>query len=347
MAEVPEDLDKSNLCMMLLMTRFSKNWREINLFDMNNLYKITVEPVTAFCSPLQSDTFFGAFCWSYLFRYGEKALQELIFHAKSRNPDIIFSNAFPSGCLPMPIGISRAGEKQSNSTKQERYQAYIEEKKQEHLSKITLDDFNRIINGMPGAFSDDVDTEIKIMSWRNMVSRESGTVENVEGESHLFEVEEIYSKGNFDIYIYSTLEKEVLNCTLKEMFRSGIGAQRSVGKGAFKISDELILFDGFKIPEKQNAFVALSNFIPGKEDPTEGYYEAFVKYPKVSQISSEGDSPFKKPLIFLKAGSVFYDQPVNDFYGSCMERIAIKSGVVSNEIVIGAYTIAIPCYVND
>lgn len=311
------------------------------------LYKITVSPVTSFCSPLQSDTFFGAFCWSYLYRYGEQALQELICHSKSGNPDIIFSNAFPSGRLPVPLEIGKS-EKNTERllTKQERYQKYVENKKKEHLSTVTLDDFNKMINGIPEFSSDDAESEFKTMSWRNMVSRESGTVEKIGENSNLFEVEEVFLKGDFDIYIYSTLEKDVLNHTLKDMFRFGIGAQRSVGKGIFQISKELELFDGFKIPQNPNAFVALSNFIPRKEDPTEGYYKTFVKYPKISYLSSENDSSFKKPLIFFKAGSVFFDQPIRNFYGSCVEKVALKDGKVSDEIVIGAYTIAVPCYVS-
>lgn len=309
-----------------------------------NLYKIVVKPVTSFCSPLQSDTFFGAFCWSYLHQYGESALQELLHHTKTGNPDIIFSNAFPSGMLPMPCGITDCLRKEDNfSAKKERYQKYVNRKKRDHLSRISLKNFNKIINGNEMAFEDDIETEFKVLSWRNMVSREAYLVESTENENSLFEVEETYSMGTYDIYIYSTIEKDILDCTLKEMFLAGIGAQRSIGKGAFDVIHELEIFDGFETPETPNAFIALSNFIPDKHNPTEGYYKTFLKYPKVSYVSSAEDSPFKKPLIFLEAGSVFYDRPVKAFYGSCIERVAYKGGRVSDDIVIGAYTIAIPC----
>lgn len=313
-----------------------------------NLYKIVVKPVTSFCSPLQSDTFFGAFCWSFLYRYGEKSLHELLHHSKTGKPDIIFSNAFPSGRLPMPIGTGSSGEKPDKLMgKQDKYKKYINNKKKDHLSTITIDEFNQVINGMEPPFSDSISTELKRVSWRNMVDREAYNVGSVEGKESLFEVEETYSMGNYDIYIYSTLERNVLDCILKEMFQAGIGAQRSVGKGAFEILGGVEPFDGFNIPKKANGFVALSNFIPRKEDPTEGYYRILLKYPRVSYISSDEDSPFKKPLIFLEAGSVFYDQPIKAFYGSCIQRIALKGGKVSDEIVIGAHTVAVPCYMNS
>lgn len=312
-----------------------------------NLYKIVIEPVTSFCSPLQSDTFFGSFCWSYFYKYGEQALQELLFHYKTGNPKIIFSNAFPSGMLPMPIGINGSKEKQEKlSSKQERYQQYILNKKKEQLSMISLDDFNQILHGNIEISSNFRNEELTTMSWHNIVNRKTDNVENLEGNSSLFEVEEIYSSQKYDVYIFSALDKEVLEDILKQMFYFGIGAKRSVGKGAFRIVSTLEEFNGFKVPANPNGFVALSNFIPGKKDPTNGYYKSFVKYPKVSSISADNDSPFKKPLIFFKAGSVFYDQQIKKFYGSCIEKIALKEGKVSDEIVIGAYTISVPCLIN-
>lgn len=311
-----------------------------------NLYKITVKPVSSWCSPLQSDTFFGAFCWSYLYEYGEDALRVLIQNCKNGKPDIIFSNAFPSGRLPAPVNIREfVKEKEQPTTKRERYEKYINDKKK--MSMILLSDFNKLINGDEGILrqNDHVqEPEQKLsMEWRNMVSRQTDRVENINGESSLFEVEQYFSQSAFDIFIYSSFEKRILRTVLQKMFYYGIGAQRSVGKGAFQMIGDVELFSGFEIPADSNAFVALSNFIPQRNDPTEGFYKAFVKYPKVSLTSNAEDSPFKKPIIFIQAGSIFRDCPVREFYGSCIENIALREGCISDEIIIGAYTIAVPC----
>lgn len=311
------------------------------------LYKITICPVNSFCSPLQSDTFFGAFCWSYLHLYGEEKLKKLIQNYKTANPEIIFSNAFFKGFLPAPFsGIIKTGDENASLSKQEKYQKYIEKKKAENLAYLPLEKFNLTINGeydkIPSNCQEPME-EQKVMVWRNLVGRETGTVGSVDSGESLFEMEETFYSGEYDVYLYSSLDVKVLEETLEEMFFSGIGAKRSVGKGAFRITKRLEVFQEFQIPAEPNGFLALSNFIPGKEDPTEGYYQAFVKYPKLSESSSEGDSPFKKPLIFLNAGSVFYDNPVRNYYGSCIERIALKENKISDQIIVGAYTIAIPC----
>lgn len=318
-----------------------------------NLYKITIKPISSYCSPLQSDTLFGAFCWSYLYGYGESALQKLISNYKSGMPDIIFSNAFPSGRLPMPVGLNESVKETALlETKQERYKKYIADKSRKQAVTVSLDGFNDIINGKHGVAELDNGCSLEPreepqLEWRNMVSRETDTVENIDGASSLFEVEQFFTEGLFDIYLYSTFAPVMLKDVLTKMFSYGIGAQRSVGKGGFHLEGEVEPFQGFRYPPDPNGFVALSNFVPQRGDPTEGRYKAFVKYPKVSNTEKPEDSPFKKPIIFLQAGSVFRVQPVKEFYGSCVEHIALKDGAVSDDIIIGAYTIAVPCRFDD
>lgn len=314
-----------------------------------NLYKTTIRPVSSYCSPLQSDTFFGAFCWSYLYECGEDALNRLIHNYKKREPEIIFSNAFPKNRLPVPTGmVSSWKDNNILDTKQERYQKYIASKEQKQSATVPLELFNKIINGGSNdeytlaESASEPKTDIS-MGWRNMVCRQTDTVENIDGASSLFETEQYFTNGAFDVYIYSKFDKTLLETVLKKMFQYGIGAQRSVGKGAFKMEGGIEVFDGIQYPPEADAFIAFSNFIPNKDDPTDGYYKAFVKYPKVSVTDRPGDSPFKKPLIFLKAGSVFRTCNIKRFYGSCIENIALKEGVVSEKIVIGAYTIVVPC----
>jgi len=156
-------------------------------------------------------------------------------------------------------------------------------------------------------------------------------------------VEQYFAEGAFDIYIYSDFDEMLLENVLTEMFSYGIGAQRSVGKGGFRIEGRVERFGGFQYPSNPDSFVALSNFVPARDDPTDGSYKAFVKYPKVSYTENTEDSPFKKPILFLRAGSIFRTKPVKEIYGSCVENIALKDGTVSDRIIIGAYTIAVPC----
>ncbi len=153
--------------------------------------------------------------------------------------NIIFSNAFPSGRLPVPVGLNESvKEWASLATKQERYKRYIADKNRKQASFISLEGFNDIINGqaetaLKGNSMDSGTKEEPQSEWRNMVSRETDTVENINGASSLFEVEQYFAEGTFDIYIYSSFDEMLLENVLTEMFHYGIGRNVLLEKADF------------------------------------------------------------------------------------------------------------------
>ena len=67
------------------------------------LYKLTISPYSSFSYPIQSDTLFGAFCWSYKYLYGTEKLEEFLDICITQKPPIIFSNMFFENTLPIPL----------------------------------------------------------------------------------------------------------------------------------------------------------------------------------------------------------------------------------------------------
>ena len=306
------------------------------------LYKAVIKPKTSFISELQSDTFFGAFCWSYVYIYGEEELRKLLNDCWDNKPPIIFSNGFPSGTLPLPLGIfDEDNDFDKIHDKNERQKAYQNNKKIKKARFVTLDKFNEIINGKINGFTKCLVNEekIKITVPHNMVSRDSGIVENTDGAGNLFNTEESFigNKTTYDIYILSSLDFEVLHKCIELMFDLGIGASKSTGKGSFELI-ELNYFNGFNIPDNPNSYIALSNFIPNEDDPIEGYYKTFVKFPMLDREFSNSESAFKKPLLFIQSGANFYTNDTRTYYGKCIKDVSIRS----KDITINACTIAIP-----
>lgn len=67
---------------------------------MMHLYRAEIQPLAAFSTELQSDTLFGAFCWSYKYRKGEKALEELLQDMRGRYPELSSQMLFlKAACL--------------------------------------------------------------------------------------------------------------------------------------------------------------------------------------------------------------------------------------------------------
>ena len=305
-------------------------------------YRIVIRPIMSFSSPLQSDTLFGAFCWSYRYSYGEEALTKLLDEMKKGRPSVIFSNAFPKGALPLPLGIrDTLADFEKIENKEERRKAYQNHKKIKSAKYVTKEWFEKICKGDYAGFTtglvDDGVQEATVM--HNMVSRDAGIVKKNEDDQggNLYEEDEFFMETGreYVVYIDSSLEEETLKQVVQLMFLLGIGKNKSIGKGAFEIlewhqEDKLTV-------ENANAFVALSNFVPAKHDPVEGQYKIITKYGKLDREYASSDHPFKKPILFLQAGAVFREENVREYYGRCVENVSVIDGVVVN-----GYTMVVP-----
>lgn len=64
--------------------------------------RISIEPRSAFISPLQSDSLFGQFCWAWRETRSEASLASLLQGMPER-PPLVFSSAMPQGFLPWPL----------------------------------------------------------------------------------------------------------------------------------------------------------------------------------------------------------------------------------------------------
>ncbi len=308
------------------------------------LYRAVIRPVSSFSSALQSDTFFGAFCWSYRYCFGEDALEALLEEMKQNKPEIIFSNAFPHDTLPLPLGIrDTAVDYRAMEKKEERRNAYQNRKKLKAARFVERKWFEKIIrgefNGFTAGLTDDGIREQTVI--HNMVSRKAGTVTRTENSGNLYTEDEAFAEAGqtYDLYILSSLEFPVLEEVLKIMCMLGIGKNKSTGKGAFTLvsldEDELNTYG-----ENANAYLALSNFVPAAEDPTEGWYKTFVKYGKLDREYADTEIPFKKPVLFVQAGALFKGRDIRPYYGRCVANISARDGVVTN-----GYTIAVPMHV--
>ena len=309
------------------------------------LYRAVIQPVMSFSSLPQGDTLFGAFCWSYRYYYGEEKLEEMLRGMVCGEPNIVFSNAFPSGTLPMPLGIrDTEADFENIEVKAERKKAYQEHKKIKSARFIEREWFEKIKEGDYAGFTkglrDDGTKEQTVM--HNLVSRQENIVKRIDDSGNLFEEDELFTKEDtvFDVYILSSLDETCLKDVFSLMLMLGIGKNKSTGKGAFRLlewHEETELMN----VKRSNAFVALSNFVPAERDPVRGSYKTLVKYGKLDREYAASDEPFKKPVMFLQAGAVFEDSEVRAYYGRCLEHISVRDNVVIN-----AHTIALPMWLN-
>lgn len=302
------------------------------------LYKAGIMPKSAFSSPLQSDTFFGSFCWSYRYLYGESGLEKLLHKSVDEKPQIIFSNAYPENYLPLPMGVYDTERQPFNMAEMaEAKKIYQQNKKYKKFTLIHKDAFKKIQNGERKGYSQFLNDEqiVQVNSVHNMVGRADGTVGSTEGSGNLFVMNGFYTNKFeiFDVYILSVLDKDIIWKVLLLMSELGIGAGKSSGKGHFEpisINEETEL----ATCQNANGYMAISNFIPAAGDPSDGWYKTFVKYGKLDREYAAGQFPFKKPLLYIQSGAVFKTSQPKPWYGSCITNAAAVNGIVINACTV-------------
>ncbi|MGA1845998.1 type III-A CRISPR-associated RAMP protein Csm4 [Deferribacter abyssi] len=319
--------------------------------------RLTIKPQSAFKTPLQSDTIFGQFCWYYKYIYGEKKLLEILdnFH---NQPTIIFSDGFLSGYLPKPIVKPMLSKvfneivKDFSNNLEIKYKLMKQFKKLEFIDEETfllfLEDritsssilkyYIEILNNKDDKDITDYNFSIKKHTvLKNSVNRISNTT--TEG---LYQSTELYFGDdiNFDIYI-KYLDDRIKLFEIEEVFevigKVGFGADKSIGKGRFKIdsvSTDFELMKFLKPYDGANGFINISSGLYMDEKIILNYGATFTKFGRHGGDKAVCGMPFKSPLILYRPGSTFFKKEDSDFYGASTSEIFYDKNDIHNGFMI-------------
>lgn len=287
-------------------------------------YKIKLHIESGFITPFQADMIFGHMCWAVAHRNGDSALKEFLEPFKKKQPPFILSDGFPEDLLPKPLTADfNASESDLKKIKK--------------LNMVSFEDFERIRRGEKFNPTEQKDISKTVTTPHNTISRITNTTPP---EGGVYSLEEIFV-SSVTVYLKTNSvewKNRVLEL-LEDVSQAGYGRKKSIGKGQFSIKD----VEEFEFPSINNpdGFVTLSNFCPTEDDPKEGFYKTFVKYGKLGEEFTFTGNPFKKPIIMIKAGSVFKtDGSPNYFYGHMVRDIS----PAKPEVVHYAYAFAAPIY---
>lgn len=203
---------------------------------------------------------------------------------------------------------------------------------------MTTDEYDVIFKRLKSA------TKNVIIS-RNLIDRLTNSTSPA-GE--IFFEEEVFLKAGF--YLYILIKTDNLDL-LKPVFRwledTGIGGDRTIGKGQYRISEPKQLSAQWHKPADNKKFVALSRYLPC-EDEVNIDNSTYQILPYYSKVEAQGRFKGKKDIlkdivIYFKEGSVFETNRIKECYGQLLnvkriDNIDIyQNGVafpVSSEVVI-------------
>ena len=343
------------------------------------VYRLTIEPLTSFRTPLQSDTIFGHLMWALRYTEGEADLEAFLARYRDAHPPLLVSAGFPSGTLPVPVLPPALEEERGLSVADEVVGSMLR-KALEDQAYLPIPEWGELAKALSPEALRNMRDEILLgkrpeLQARLRILRETQAahpvtrtaVDRVTGsarEGRLFvSMETFYSPGRtFDIWHKLDQAEDGLlkrlNAWWRWIERNGFGRRKSAGHGAFRIQGHgLVEADG-ELPHLQdaNGFVTLSAWVPKKSDPTKVTYRTRVKRGKLAEALAV-PSPWKKPLLMLEPGAVARLDPgktVDEWYGRMVgemhwvgESVPDAQRQAVNNVVQYGYAFPLPVNVEE
>lgn len=283
------------------------------------LYRYRIQPLSAFATPMRSDTLYGHLIWRAAERYGAARAKELIDAFAGAAPPFRLSSAVPAGCLPLPVqppidrdAFRRHFAPQGGRPLVDELQKYKSFRK---CSLIRYEKLKQLASGLSplslySAWCDNpqdfpASPGRTAVQPHNSIDRNSG---RVLAEGGLFFAPATWYPRDsaLDLYV-ETPEQALFDELFDDVARTGFGADRGTGKGHFswdrdateKISDW---------PTAGNARLLLSLTSVENFTPLRGFWKPEVKHGRAWSGFGE-KNPFKKPFLALSEGALLTAMP--------------------------------------
>lgn len=259
--------------------------------------RFCLRPLAPWATPWQADTLFGALCWELVHSAGEDALSRLLGRFRQGPPPFLLSDAFPGDLLPRPLcAIPEADA------------GAVAEANEWHPARwLTRAQFVAVREGQSYALP------LPRQHWwltlrptHASIPRDGADPVPFSTEEYTWLPEVPQEERFLSLYIRAEEEwLERLAVLLRSLGRSGFGKRRAIGRGAFELLGPAETCDWLEPLPFENAFVSLSHFVPDESDPTDGWWNTLVKYPRLGSARAADSMPFKGRLVMLQPGSCF------------------------------------------
>ncbi len=306
-------------------------------------YRLTLQPLTAFGTPLVGDTLFGQLCWTLRHLHGEARLEQLLKNYTHHQPFAVVSDAFPAGFLPLPTMPPNTWLKEEGTVadrkalKKKRWVGV--EKSQEPLETWQQhaqdDDFvGRVSTRHVGLKPDlrDSATDKKIvwqtqqMQPHNTLDRQTNTTGTGQFAPYQLPQTWFHPEMRFELYIIldeSRLSLDELRAALDYIGNTGYGRDASIGLGKFARRGE---------PEKMPSPTAAQHWLTLAPCAPQGcgfvaersFYQVQTRFGRHGDHIARGSNPFKHPLLMARTAAVFgsADNTPRQFIGQGIANVS-------------------------
>jgi len=305
-------------------------------------YRIT--PTSPLMTPLMSDTIFGHFCWALSHRRGTAQLEAFLasFDGESKAP-VLFSSAFRAGYLPRPVlppppqseqrqlvenyFLSEPrGTEDDAAARQRLLNDWTILKAWRRRRLISLEDWLALKDGYSeldflgrlakrGEPTEEAHQMINTAETSNTISRASGQVTEESGGLFIREKQWFVPDAQLDLYVAvnePALVDDVDWFLCAYLPQNGFGKDKSIGMGALSIVRDAAFDETLFDTPGANAQLTLSMTAFDGMGAVPARYNLHTKFGKLggsfAVCGPDGGNarPFKKPLMMIEPGGVFF-----------------------------------------
>lgn len=262
-------------------------------------YKLTLQPLAAFGTPLVGDTLFGHLCWALRWRMGEAALKRLLDGYPAGQPYAVVSDAFPAGLLPRPtLPVGRLGTSADPA------------QRKADKRKIWLQ-ADRAGTPLAQWVNHALDLDEKANSRTSVLTQ--NTIDRLTGTTGtgLFaprQVERIVYPVSSRLEVYAVVDAsrlaiDDLRQAWQDIGAHGYGRDASTGLGKFDVLD--LQPHTWPMPAGARHALTLAACAPdpGALEADDCHYQPITRFGRHGSLHVATGQPFKKPLLMMRTGA--------------------------------------------
>ncbi|MCK5681850.1 hypothetical protein KAI46_13675 [bacterium] len=338
-----------------------------------DLYAITIQPESAFGTPLKGDTIFGHFCWQAADSGELEGGLDRWIASYRQAPFVLFSSAFPmihknGECLYAMPRPSLWASPPKNMKVKDRYLRMLGRKKdknkkylligedleivfseERYCSEEDLFEFHRT------SLSSEKQKQLRVLTGKQR--RFSGVFEQAHntldrltnttgiGQFAPFSSENIHYLPEAKLVVFALFDKDAMDIgriteAFVEIGRWGFGRDASAGLGRFNVVGTRKM----KIPEiGARACYTLAPCVPVKNSFSASYFTLFTRFGKHGGALVYAENPFKNPVVMADEGAVFVPHAQPDLSQPYIGSAVTNLSKADDRTVMQGYAIYLPC----
>jgi CRISPR-associated protein Csm4 len=280
-------------------------------------YRLTIQPRSAFGTPLAGDTLFGQLCWALRHRLGNARLDTLLDGYTTGQAFAVISDGLPHGFIPLPSLPSGFWAISSVDRK------ILKKKRWLRLEDATapLAEWQSLACNDSKAVEAITGIAAELMTERaqphNSINRRTGTTG--EGQFAPYSQAQIWFHPAMRLDLYVVLDEArltlaELESALAHVGQTGYGRDASIGLGKFDLVGTAHAAPFANVATAQpNGWLTLGPCAPQGLGfcPQRSYYQPLTRFGRHGDIAVQSGNPFKRPVLLARGGSVFWPEKLD------------------------------------